>query len=91
MAASFKSLYQKRPIWEHAAAQGCVAGRSRYSTKTCLEVMDPSGPSPDTPGSYTYSAQVSATRPANDYTARIVPHHPDALVALEAGQIVWQR
>jgi len=33
-AASFKSLYQKRPVWEHAAAQGCVAGRSRYSTKT---------------------------------------------------------
>jgi hypothetical protein len=33
-AASFKSLYQKRPIREHAATQGCVAGRSRYSTKT---------------------------------------------------------
>jgi len=49
---------------------------------TCLEVMDPSGPSPDTTGSYTYSAQVSATRPASDYTARIVPHHPNALVPL---------
>jgi starch phosphorylase len=58
---------------------------------TCLEVMDPSGPTPDTPGSYTYSARVSAARPASDYTARIVPHHPDALVPLEAGQIVWQR
>ena len=33
-AASFKSLYQKRPVWQHAAAQGCVAGHSRYSTKT---------------------------------------------------------
>jgi hypothetical protein len=33
-AASFKSLYQKRPVWQHADAQGCVAGRSRYSTKT---------------------------------------------------------
>jgi hypothetical protein len=32
-AASFKSLYQKRPVWHHATAQGCVAGRSRYSTK----------------------------------------------------------
>jgi starch phosphorylase len=57
----------------------------------CSEVMDPSKPSPDTPGSYTYSAQVSATRPASDYTARIVPHHPNALVPLETGQIVWQR
>ena len=34
-AASFKSLYQKRPVWQHAPAEGCVAGRSRYSTKTC--------------------------------------------------------
>jgi starch phosphorylase len=56
----------------------------------CFEVMNPSGPSPDTRGSYTYSAQVSATRPASDYTARIVPHHLNALVPLEAGQIVWQ-
>ena len=56
-----------------------------------FEVMNPSGPSPDTPSSFTYSAQVSATRPASDYTARIVPHHPNALVPLEAGQIVWQR
>jgi glycogen phosphorylase len=64
---------------------------SAQGKSACFEVMDPSGPSPDTPGSYTYSAQVSATRPASDYTARIVPHHPNALVPLEAGQIVWQR
>ena len=56
-----------------------------------LEVMSASGPGSDTPGSYLYSAQVSATRPASDYTARIVPHHLNALVPLEAGQIVWQR
>ena len=56
-----------------------------------LEVMNASGPCADTPGTFTYSAQVSATRPASDYTARIVPHHPNALVPLEAEQIVWQR
>ena len=33
-AASFKSLYPKRPAQEHAPAHCCVAGRSRYSTKT---------------------------------------------------------
>ena len=38
-AASFKSLYQKRPAQEHATAHRCVAGRSRYSTKT-LYVSD---------------------------------------------------
>jgi starch phosphorylase len=57
----------------------------------CSVVMNPSGPSPDTAGSFTYSAQVSATRPASDYTARIVPHHLNALVPLEESQIVWQR
>jgi starch phosphorylase len=57
----------------------------------CLEVMNLSGPGSNTSGSYTYSAQVSATRPAGDYTARIIPHHPKALVPLEVGQIVWQR
>jgi starch phosphorylase len=62
-------------------AQGKLAGS---------EVMNLSGPSPDAPGAFTYSAQVSATRPAGDYTARIVPHHPSALVPLEANQIVWQ-
>ena len=56
-----------------------------------LEVMSTSGPFADKPGAFNYSAQVSATRPASDYTARIVPHRPKALVPLEADQIVWQR
>jgi starch phosphorylase len=63
---------------------------SAQGKSACFEVMDPSGPSPDAPRSYTYSAQVSATRPASDYTARIVPYHLNAVVPLEAGQIVWQ-
>jgi starch phosphorylase len=56
-----------------------------------IEVMNPSGPSPDTPGAFTYSAQVSATRLASDYTARIVPCNLNAFVPLEASQIIWQR
>jgi starch phosphorylase len=56
-----------------------------------FQVMNASGPCADKPGAFNYSAQVSATRPASDYTARIVPHHPNALVPLEADQIVWQR
>jgi starch phosphorylase len=55
-----------------------------------VEEMTTSGPSPDTPSAFTYLAQVSATRPTSDYTARIVPHHPKALVPLEARQIIWQ-
>jgi starch phosphorylase len=64
---------------------------SARGESVCFISMNPSGPSPDTPGSYAYSAQVSAARPASDYTARIVPYHPNAVVPLEAGQIVWQR
>jgi starch phosphorylase len=42
-------------------------------------------------GGYTYFASVAATRPASDYTARVVPFHAGALVPLEASQILWQR
>jgi len=37
-----------------------------------------------------YTATVPATRPANDYTPRVIPSHPTASVPLEAAQILWQ-
>ncbi len=40
---------------------------------------------------YVYSAQVPATRPAADYTARIIPCRAGVAVPLESGQILWQR
>jgi starch phosphorylase len=40
---------------------------------------------------YRYSARAPATRPAGDYTPRVIPHHPAAIVPLEAAQILWQR
>jgi glycogen phosphorylase len=40
---------------------------------------------------YVYSATVSATRPATDYAARVVPYHDGVSVPLEAAQILWQR
>jgi starch phosphorylase len=39
---------------------------------------------------YTYTATVPAARPAADFTPRLVPHHRDAIVPLEATQILWQ-
>ena len=59
--------------------------------KPALEVMPAPVPRADSPGAFVYSAQVPATRPASDYTVRIIPHHPNASVPLEAGQILWQR
>jgi glycogen phosphorylase len=38
-----------------------------------------------------FEARVPATRPASDYTPRVIPRHPDALVPLEALWITWQR
>ena len=42
-------------------------------------------------GGYAYRGQVPATRPASDYTARIIPHFADVAVPLESDHIVWQR
>jgi starch phosphorylase len=42
-------------------------------------------------GGYAYHATVAASRPATDFTARIVPYFDGASVPLEAGGIVWQR
>ncbi len=42
-------------------------------------------------GGGVYSATVSATRPALDYTARIIPYHDGVAVPLEAAHILWQR
>lgn len=39
---------------------------------------------------YHYGAEVPATRPANHYTPRIVPYHPDALLPLENNLILWK-
>ena len=40
---------------------------------------------------YAYRAEVPASRPAADYTARLIPHCSGVLVPLEADRILWQR
>jgi starch phosphorylase len=40
---------------------------------------------------YTFCARVPASRPVTEYTPRLIPHHPEAAVPLEAAQILWQR
>ena len=44
---------------------------------------------PDT--AYEYQASVSASRGVDDYTPRLLPHHPLATIPLEAAEILWQR
>ena len=40
---------------------------------------------------YEYSARVPASRPAGDFTPRVVPHQPEARVPLEAPYVLWAR
>ena len=42
-------------------------------------------------GGYVYGGRVAATRPATDYTARLIPQHSGVAVPLEASRILWQR
>jgi len=44
-----------------------------------------------TSGGYIYGAAVSAARPSDDYTARVIPRCDDVSVPLESAQILWQR
>ena len=40
---------------------------------------------------YVYQGRVPASRPATDYTVRVIPYHPEAVIPLEARHILWQR
>ena len=40
---------------------------------------------------HAYAAQVPATRPATDYTARVIPHCDGVAIPLEDSRILWQR
>ena len=40
---------------------------------------------------HVYEAQVSAARPAQDYTARVIPKGHGAMIPLEDARILWQR
>jgi glycogen phosphorylase len=42
-------------------------------------------------GGYVYSAAVSAARPPEDYTARVIPHCDGVVIPLEDARILWQR
>ncbi|MGB5948344.1 MAG: alpha-glucan family phosphorylase [Parvibaculum sp.] len=46
------------------------------------------------PGSnngYVYAGAVATSRPSDDYTVRVVPHHPDVFLPSELPLISWQR
>jgi starch phosphorylase len=46
---------------------------------------------PGASGGYVYSAAVSAARPPEDYTARVIPERDGVAIPLEEARILWQR
>ncbi len=54
------------------------------------EEMSPVRQVAGTQQAFVYSAQVPAARPASQYTVRVVPKHADAVIPLEAPEILWQ-
>jgi starch phosphorylase len=53
--------------------------------------MEPGEALPGAAGGAVYHACVATARPAGDFTPRVIPHHPSALVPLEAPWILWHR
>jgi len=45
---------------------------------------------PGAPGTFVYTAAVSADRPPADYTARVIPHCDGVAIPLEEARILWQ-
>jgi starch phosphorylase len=64
---------------------------SPIETNDGPEILNASAFCTDAAGALLYSVSCPATRPAAEYTARIVPSHTGASVPLEASQILWQR
>jgi starch phosphorylase len=48
-------------------------------------------PFPAVPDASIYRATIDTARPAKDFTARVVPYHPEARVPIEIPLIAWQR
>jgi starch phosphorylase len=65
-------------------ADGLNGGEpERHQMKSAQQLAEANG--------YTYRAQMPVTRPATDYTVRVIPQHDGVAVPLEALRILWQR
>jgi starch phosphorylase len=56
-----------------------------------VQEMLPVEPIPNMPNASIYRATIDTARPPGDFTARVVPYHPEARVPIECPLIAWQR
>jgi starch phosphorylase len=66
-------------------ANGIGGGDSVREEMKCAQ------PQSDASLSCVYQAAVPSTRPASDYTARVIPQRSGAAVPLESARVLWQR
>jgi starch phosphorylase len=55
------------------------------------QALEADGPIAGSANGYIYRAAVASERPAQHFTPRIVPGHPEAIVPMESDYILWQR
>jgi glycogen phosphorylase len=65
-------------------ADGANGGDPVRKDMTCAR------PRPDATRPCVYRATVPTTRPASDYTARVIPHRSGMAIPLESARILWQ-
>jgi starch phosphorylase len=66
-------------------AEGIKGGDPVREAMRCVR------PAPDAGHARVHQTIVPPTRPAGDYTARVVPQRPGVAVPLESNRILWQR
>ena len=57
----------------------------------CVQQMAPAESIANVPNAFLYRATLDTGRPPSDFTARVVPWHPEASVPIENPLIAWQR
>jgi starch phosphorylase len=74
---------------EAGLSQG-VGGEAKQSGPEKI-AMERVGPLAGAVNGFIYGARVPASRPAEDYTPRIVPYHAQAFIPMEEAHILWKR
>jgi starch phosphorylase len=55
-----------------------------------VQQLAPAESIPNVPNAFIYRATIATARPARDFTARVVPWHPEARIPIEIPLIAWQ-
>jgi hypothetical protein len=90
LAVAIEYLLGHRPAWPPAAAVGKTIVSSSLIDR-CAEPTEGTAGLEGSQDAPVYQARVPAARPASDYTPRVVPHHPQARIPLEAPYARWPR